>query len=1040
MKVKYLLPAMALPLMVACTQDEVLEQVDLNAQKTERPVVGKVSFVTEGDIDSRFNYYTAQWEKGDKFNLFMMDDALPAEFEEWVDENGNANNTWFMNQARWNEMYRISNYYQTNLPFEYNGEKWVNDDAAVEGNYFAVVAAENQKGHLDKLTNRRDVWLYINPVQSLNYDKANSLSIGGLLDNQFFLGYTQLYRNQELNSENNELQLPIQMRPVLANVDLAIHNTSTMKFKVEKIVMNRLDGSPMPTLAYVRPANNKPEDFGMRLDDGDKHFANQWNMATEDNMNRFFNRYGNVKFEGAKYEWESKSEYNGETPAFHHPYIQEQVFDACGNEGLNEYWSLDSWTRTAARSVVEYSYPGQFGLTPYQCKGDMAKLAYEYVFEFNNGKGIELENDEWVRAIITLPHDMYLREYAVTVYGQQYDTARQRWEEGVILPDFAGSFVLPVEGTSATENDGEFTLQNIDLTSERSYIEADIKFSDFKVGKKRLVQTANSEDLLKHLKSYYGENAVADQNKNTFFYVETMGDFVISNELVDYVQKLYNNYGINKGSKSMIYFTRTTGVDGQGQLVFPADLKNDHAIDLFYYSKNVNILNEGTQVIEKPIIFDYDESKRELMKSMIASNWSNYMGIFNDGIDVLDKIEPAVANSVYGGVKTITNAGTLTIKTLIDTQKTTSEYDPAIINMDGATLILDGALLVGGCAERDETYVHNDGTIKMLHSGIQGTLDNHDATIVDVCKDDKLSESEVEHLHNRASDDCSTCGEKAAVVTIMKDATLVIYDGTNYAKGKIDNNGTLTIDDELTNIGVINNLGTVNGDVSNNKNGVINNGNETTHAFLKGRMENSGIINAYNGTIETLVNSKSGVLNVWKAEGNSVRVNKQESKGEIVFKGVAAKHIDNGSRDERVFEVQESQKNISSQDVLDMMKVTETTTLRTAYDIVLTHHSKLTNEAANYASKYVTLFEAKKNKVNLYGESDGAIVEYKSPFKLMVITVENNAQLHIENAKIVVDDVETASRPRVHVATGSDLIRAKDNKRFDNVVYHTAIK
>ena len=228
MKVKYLLPAMALPLMVACTQDEVLEQVDLNAQKTERPVVGKVSFVTEGDIDSRFNYYTAQWEKGDKFNLFMMDDALPANYEEWVDENGNANNTWFMNQARWNEMYRISNYYQTNLPFEYNGEKWVNDDAAVEGNYFAVVAAENQKGHLDKLTNRRDVWLYINPVQSLNYDKANSLSIGGLLDNQFFLGYTQLYRNQELNSENNELQLPIQMRPVLANVDLAIHNTSTM--------------------------------------------------------------------------------------------------------------------------------------------------------------------------------------------------------------------------------------------------------------------------------------------------------------------------------------------------------------------------------------------------------------------------------------------------------------------------------------------------------------------------------------------------------------------------------------------------------------------------------------------------------------------------------------------------------------------------------------------------------------------------------------------------------------------------------------------
>lgn len=99
----------------------------------------------------------------------------------------------------------------------------------------------------------------------------------------------------------------------------------------------------------------------------------------------------------------------------------------------------------------------------------------------------------------------------------------------------------------------------------------------------------------------------------------------------------------------------------------------------------------------------------------------------------------------------------------------------------------------------------------------------------------------------------------------------------------------------------------------------------------------------------------------------------------------------------------------------------------------------LQNEAANYASKYVTLFEAKKNKVNLYGESDGAIVEYKSTFKSMEISVENNAQLHIENAKIVVADVETASRPRVHVATGSDLTSAGNGTRFTNVVYHTAL-
>ena len=203
MKIKYFLPAMALPLMVACSQEELVEQVGTEAPQVERVSAGKVSFVN-GTAESRLNYYTQTWEKGDKFNLFLMDQFNPnfrAE-DKWVNEEDNANATWFMGQGMWNQMYTISNYYQANLPFVFDGSKWANDDASSEGNYFAVAPSKTRQNHLDKLTNRRDVWLYINPVQTLTYNKVNSGSIAGMEENQFFLGYTQIYRNQQLNTES----------------------------------------------------------------------------------------------------------------------------------------------------------------------------------------------------------------------------------------------------------------------------------------------------------------------------------------------------------------------------------------------------------------------------------------------------------------------------------------------------------------------------------------------------------------------------------------------------------------------------------------------------------------------------------------------------------------------------------------------------------------------------------------------------------------------------------------------------------------------
>ena len=922
---------MALPLLAACTQDEFSVQDNANnaAALKNRVKVGQVAFTNvEDEAETRLDYKTATWNDGDKFGLFLMDEwnyDWDYESDEWhlgqgKGENENANSTWFMEQHIWNKMYYLSDYYQTNFPFTFNKSRaaWENDDAIVEGNYFAVAPANNQQDHLKKLTNRRDLWLYINPVQtftvanaSKNAPKADHIALGGIDENQFSVGYTQIYRNQEL-TDGDVLQLPIKMQQILGMVDLAISNKDEMPFRVEKIVINRLDGSPMPTLAYVKPyTNSTPEYFGMRQDDGEKLFAQQWaKMATDDNIAKFEARYPGQLHEYAG--WQEDGAYEEFGPAFAQPYITDPwknscgKWDACGDWNEDYYWTIDSWTRSAARSTVTYSYPGHEGFIPYGCTGEQAQPAYEYVLKFTDGTNdyVELNTSDFIRAFVALPHSMYLREYAVTIYGQQYDNARDEWKEGIILPDFKGQYVLPVEGTTATENDGRFTLQNIDLCSEASYLPADIQFDDFRVGRSRIVQTTNSEDLLKHLKSYYGDKAQFDQNKNVLFYVETMGEFVVTNELVNYVQMLYNNYGITQGSKALIYFTRTTGDNGQGELVFPANLTNDHAIDLFYYSKQVSLRNEGVQVIDKPILYDYNASGIEFTKSIVASlenSWKD-RGIFNDGVDLLDKIEPVIADNLFGGIKHITNAGTLTIRTLVTTPEKDGDRE-AIYNLEGATLNLDGAFICGGYVHPDAgvsiesiiglpeavimpTYIHNDGELNSINSVVAGTVENNNVTNI------KPLSSSITNLINK--NDCSNCGDRIAVVNIEAGATLYVDFGTNHEGALIEDYGHFRIVEGSNISGKFNNDGTINvhagataitedAVLKNHATGVISvDGEKGNTGELKENIQNSGTIYVKNyghvivdGIVE---GEENGIIDVTEAAGEDTDANAAKDK------------------------------------------------------------------------------------------------------------------------------------------------------------------
>ena len=76
MKTRYLLSALTLPLLAACTQEDLGVQVNnSNAALQNRIEVGKVAFTT--GADTRFDFGDAAhigWEDGERFGLFLMDD------------------------------------------------------------------------------------------------------------------------------------------------------------------------------------------------------------------------------------------------------------------------------------------------------------------------------------------------------------------------------------------------------------------------------------------------------------------------------------------------------------------------------------------------------------------------------------------------------------------------------------------------------------------------------------------------------------------------------------------------------------------------------------------------------------------------------------------------------------------------------------------------------------------------------------------------------------------------------------------------------
>jgi len=430
MKTKYFFYSLALAgAFTACSQEELVEAPVMNDNVASRPVAGLVEFSTEG-VESRFNHETASWQNGDVFGLYLMDQYVGnynGEGADWPGEHPNANEyltkkldgvvdevngySLWAYQDHWKAMYELTNSIQSNYPFTYGNGVWTNDAKLVEGNYFAMYPQN------EKALNRRELWYQIDPSITLKkHSKFNTTRKNTFvnLDNQFFLGYSQIYRN-ETSSAEGRLKMNLDLKGAMVPVKFMLQGFSNNDVKLDKIEFKAVGNGQLPTLALIEPA-----------------FEN--------------------------------SDWRKVTPKSSAPYMNWYEKD-CGEwHGLGLYDESLTWTRQTIQDLVEWTETGD--RIPYGCE---AKKAYTYSIafpgEFDEKVELAGNENETVYAYFALPafandgENSWDNLYAV-VYGWQlkYEgTPDERWEYGILTN-------MALNGQKST--DISITNKSFGLTNE----------------------------------------------------------------------------------------------------------------------------------------------------------------------------------------------------------------------------------------------------------------------------------------------------------------------------------------------------------------------------------------------------------------------------------------------------------------------------------------------------------------------------------------------------------------------------------------------
>lgn len=457
LKSKMYLAAMALPAIFAsCTQDEVFSGLENQDATKGRAVVGQVTLVMD-NAETRYDSENGQFEAGkDVLGMYLMDEYQGkwngGATDDCEGEHDDANTTWWRYQDHWNKMYKLVNYIQTNYPFRYTADEtsrsgaavWKNDAKLVEGNYFSMYPQQ------ENATNRRELWHYINPaVQMVKHSTKDGYYHG--VDNQFFLGYNQIYRDQEANA-NGELAVDVKLKGVMTGYKIKMLGWQGEDVKLEKISFKSKDGRALPTIAYIEPALKRPQD--------------DWRQVTDDKAVEKIEDCDEVYAEG--------------------------LYDA-----------QKTWTKKTVRSLVNYCTT-ENGRIPYGLDEDKQGLAYEYSFTFPENtilKG-DVSQGDLLYAYIVVPTltKPEWENIEVDIYGWRWIKddvdGTGHWEYGKFIPSSPNSEWFNVAN-----------LQPWNPADESNYYQLiENRFDDLAFQAINLFNVASTADMEQMVEGFLGQS------------------------------------------------------------------------------------------------------------------------------------------------------------------------------------------------------------------------------------------------------------------------------------------------------------------------------------------------------------------------------------------------------------------------------------------------------------------------------------------------------------------------------------------------------
>lgn len=809
-------------LMAACSDDLVVENSVAQAPvEAGRALVGEVEFAA-GDM-TRHNIQTGRFENGDVVRLFLMDklDVYNGVEGEFINANG-LPNYWkyqFTNRPEgiaWWNMYDLTNYISTNYAYTYDEStnKFVNPGAQlVEGNYFLAYAGDPGAENLKQITNRRDLWYWFNPNQKLtvNEDKvaAGVKNYFQAIDQKFLLGYNQLYRNDE-PSKDGKYNSHADLHYVTSFAKIQLWNQSSSDFIPERVVIKKLNGGAVPTLALVQPENWEYE------------------LATE---------FSNAKNYG--------------TPAPHFN-VGAQFKDVCDNVLAEGLWNANSFTQADARNMTRFFAPenllGQhahgYGWSdaylPYGCTDEEAQAYYQYSFEFPEGVVINSHannsgNTQVATVLVSLPPVVYTPEDGIGAYGAfGVEIYGQKWDP--TLNDGQGAWVPGILKNNGAVDNQLFTLDDLTTWEEGQDIPTGVvKFDDEAFYQLSYLRVSSTEELL------HGIEARMKTSTNTQtvnFEVVPYGNGL---EITDAVVEMLEKYGpVQNRTINVTFVKNTDGAPVNTHVI----LKAKNSYNRFNYAGVIveaaadQTVAKGNETYEMLLI-------NEGVTVNVNAGVNLATTIYNDGTLKVNGTATKVVNAfgitnhntaviANANVNILHNDANMTIKGTVISPDVQNYND--CVNCDNTTAVIT---VENGATLKVDSFTNAvNGKGKLINNGTVTSVENTNDSAADFV--DFLNGGTVEN--NGLMNKIMLTNKLGA--TVDNNANLVLMSGS------VNENGSTSVWNPnifITRATVYNDAAVIN----NNDKGAI----QVFDAAVSGAEEstfywiNKGIVNAYKGSV-----------------------------------------------------------------------------------------------------------------------------------------------------------------------------------------------